>query len=125
MFPFDGPMAVFFIFFFLVFGIIITMFIVTAVRGVSQWRKNNRSPRLTVPAKVVSRRADASMSTHHHGAGAHMHTSRSTWYYATFEFESGDRMEFTLSGEEYGLLAEGDSGRLTFQGTRYISFERE
>lgn len=42
MFPFDGPMAVFFIFFFLVFGIIITMFIVTAVRGVSQWRKNNR-----------------------------------------------------------------------------------
>ena len=27
-------------------------------------------------------------------------------------------------GTEYGMLAEGDSGRLSFQGTRYLSFER-
>ena len=27
-------------------------------------------------------------------------------------------------GLEYGMLAEGDAGRLTFQGTRYLSFER-
>ena len=54
-----------------------------------------------------------------------MHTTSSTWYYATFEFESGDRMELGVSGSEYGMLAEGDSGKLTFQGTRYLSFERE
>lgn len=129
MFPFDGFMSVFFILFFLVFGVILVMFIVTAVRGISQWNKNNHSPRLTVPATVVSKRTDVSTSMHHHGAGAgagmHTHTSHSTWYYATFEFESGDRMEFALSGEEYGLLAEGDRGKLAFQGTRYLSFERE
>ena len=129
MFPFDGFMSVFFILFFLVFGVILVLFIVTAVRGISQWNKNNHSPRLTVPATVVSKRTDISTSMHHHGTGAgagmHAHTSRSTWYYATFEFESGDRMEFALSGEEYGLLAEGDRGKLTFQGTRYLSFERE
>lgn len=28
------------------------------------------------------------------------------------------------SGREYGMLAEGDIGKLTFQGTRYLSFER-
>ena len=40
-------------------------------------------------------------------------------------YTSGDRMELRLSGAEYGMLAEGDRGRLTFQGTRYLSFERE
>ena len=38
--------------------------------------------------------------------------------------ESGDRMELHLSGQEYGLLIEGDRGNLTFQGTRYLGFER-
>lgn len=45
-------------------------------------------------------------------------------YYVTFQFESGDRMEFQVYGSEYGMLAEGDEGKLTFQGTRYLSFER-
>lgn len=52
------------------------------------------------------------------------HTSSSTVYYATFEVESGDRMEFGVPNKEYGLLVEGDRGRLTFQGTRYLGFER-
>ena len=38
--------------------------------------------------------------------------------------ENGERKEFHVSGKEYGLLAEGDSGKLTFQGTRYKGFER-
>ncbi len=48
-----------------------------------------------------------------------------TDYYLTFEVESGDRMEFEVEGEEYGLLAEGDRGILNFQGTRYLGFERK
>ena len=32
---------------------------------------------------------------------------------------------FLVSGTEYGMLAEGDSGELTFQGTRYLNFRRE
>ena len=88
--------------FFIVFGIILIVFVVTFVRGIGEWHKNNNAPRITVPARVAS-----------------------TWYHATFEFESGDRMELGVSGSEYGMLAEGDSGKLTFQGTRYLSFERE
>ena len=34
------------------------------------------------------------------------------------------RSEFHVSGKEYGMLAEGDIGTLTFQGTRYIDFTR-
>lgn len=53
-----------------------------------------------------------------------MHTSTSTSYYITFEVESGDRMELYVSSDEYGLLVIGDYGKLTFQGTRYLGFER-
>ena len=106
----------------IVFLLIIGMFLVTAVRGIGTWKKNNHSPRLDVSAVVVAKRTN--VSHHHHGdSGSHM--SSSTWYYATFQVESGDRMEFSVSGAEYGLLAEGDRGRLSFQGTRYLSFERE
>ena len=53
-----------------------------------------------------------------------MHDSSSTFYYTTFEVESGDRMELAVSGQDFGMLAEGDTGRLTFQGTRFKGFER-
>ena len=106
----------------IVFLLIIGMFLVTAVRGIGRWKKNNHSPRLDVSAVVVAKRTNVS---HHHHGDSSSHMSSSTWYYATFQVESGDRMEFSVSGAEYGLLAEGDRGRLSFQGTRYLSFERE
>ncbi len=99
--------------FVLVFGIII----VAMVRGIGEWNKNNHSPKLTVPATVVAKRSDV-----HRGIET-MHTFTS--YYVTFQVESGDRMEFEVSDMEYGMLAEGDSGELTFQGTRYLNFRRE
>lgn len=43
----------------------------------------------------------------------------------TFQVDSGDRIELSVSGSEYGVLAEGDKGQLTFQGTRYLTFDRE
>lgn len=112
------------IFFIAIFVIVIGTFIVTAVRSVSQWNKNNNSPRLTVTAKVVAKRSDMSVRRHHHANG-HTHRSTSTYYYVTFEVESGDRMELLMDGYEYGMLVEGDCGKLTFQGTRYLGFERE
>lgn len=57
--------------------------------------------------------------THHHDSMS------STRYYVTFQVDSGDRMELPMTGSEYGMLAEGDVGKLTFQRTRYLSFERK
>lgn len=114
--------------FFLVFGIVIVGFIVTAAKGVSTWNKNNNSPRLTVEAIVASKRLDVTHHQHAVGgdpAGAQgFHTSTSTTYFVTFQVRSGDRIEFSVSGSDYGMIAEGDSGELTFQGTRYLKFER-
>lgn len=112
------------ILFLIVFVIVLLTFILTFVRGISQWHKNNQSPRLTVEATVVSRRYDVSHYHHNDNNGAG-HTTSSTWYYVTFQVASGDRMEFSVSGREYGLLAEGDWGNLSFQGTRYLGFQRK
>lgn len=115
--------GIFFGMFFLVFFLVIGMMIFTIIKGVGQWNKNNHSPRLTVPATVVAKRGDVSHH-HHQGAGGVGHTSSSTTYYVTFQVASGDRMELCVGGTEYGMLVEGDCGDLTFQGTRYLGFER-
>lgn len=114
MFFFGGFDIMFSLMFFLVLGIIVFTFI----KGIAQWNKNNHSPRLTVDATVVAKRQN--VSHHHHNN----HISHSTTYYVTFQVESGDRMELHVNGSEYGMLVEGDYGKLTFQGTRYLGFER-
>ena len=128
---FDAGFRLFGIMFTLVFILVFGMFIVIAVKGISQWNKNNHSPRLTVPATIVAKRTNVSHHHHHGGTGMH-HTTHSTTYYVTFQVESGDRMELQMTGQEFGLLIEGDRGmliegdrgNLTFQGTRYLGFER-
>ena len=118
-----GMFNTFGIMFTIVFVLVIGMFIVIAVKGIGQWNKNNHSPRLTVPATVVAKRTN--VSHHRHGGvNDHHHHHTSTSYYVTFQVESGDRMELHVAGTEYGILIEGDSGNLTFQGTRYLGFER-
>ena len=125
MMPFGFGFNLFGILFSLMFLLVFGIFLVTIINGLKQWNKNNHSPRLTVPATVVSKRTNVSHHHHHdHGAGHMGHTSTSTSYYVTFQVDSGDRMELHMTGQEYGMLVEGDRGNLTFQGTRYLGFER-
>ncbi len=105
-----------------VFVIVFGTFIANAVKGVQTWNKNNHSPRLTVEAKVVAKRNHTGVHTT--GTGTHRHRTTTSTYYVTFEVASGDRMELQMSGGEYGFLVEDDVGMLTFQGTRYLGFER-
>ena len=103
---------------FLMFTVV---FIVILVKIIGQWHNNNQSPRLTVEATVVAKRGH---TTHHHDAGNMHHSHSSTTYYATFQFESGDRLELHVPHSQFGYLVEGDRGALTFQGTRFLGFER-
>lgn len=115
------------IMFSVVFILVIGIFIVTIVKGIGEWNRNNQSPRLTVNASVVAKRMDISHHQHPNAgdaSGGHgFHTATSTSYFVTFQVDSGDRMEFHVSGSEYGMLAEGDRGNLSFQGTRYLGFD--
>ena len=111
-----GPPSLF-MFFFIAIGLIIVGFIIFNVaKGVSAWSQNNASPLLTREAVVVAKRSEVS--------GGSGDSSASTWYYATFEFADGSRLELAVRGNVYGLLAEGDRGTLQSQGTRYVDFRR-
>lgn len=110
------------IFFIIIFVIVVGSFIVAAITGVKEWSHNNGQPKLTVNSRIVGKREN--VTHHNHNSGDHMHHTTSTTYYVTFEVESGDRMEFAVSGNQYGMLIEGDKGKLHFQGSRYLGFER-
>lgn len=100
-------------------GVAIIIFggiIFIAMKSIGTWNSNNNSPKLTAPAEVVTKRTKTS--------GGSGDSSASTWYYATFQVDSGDRMELAVNGSQYGMLADGDVGMLTFQGTRFSGFER-
>ncbi|MGD8189929.1 DUF2500 domain-containing protein [Brevibacillus ginsengisoli] len=103
--------------FLLVFGIILSIFLYAIMKGLITWSKNNASPILTVSAKVIGKRTRTS--------GGSGNSSVSTSYYLTFEYDTGERAEFHVSGDEFGLLIEGDTGTLTYQGTRYKGFRRQ
>ena len=108
------------ILFLLVFGASFVMVMISMFKGLKQWNHNNHSPRLTVEAKVVTKR-----TSYRKNGGRDNHMSPGyTTYYVTFEVKSGDRMELSVQGHEYGMLVEGDFGELSFQGTRYLGFER-
>ena len=102
-----------------IFLVVLGMILFTVVSNLRRWSKNKASPRLTVQATVVAKRMNVSR---HHTDNTMARTF--TTYYVTFQVESGDRMELEVDGSDYGMLVEGDTGKLSFQGTRYLGFER-
>ena len=126
---FFDTFSLFQILFYIGFAAVLVIILVQAFRGLKTWNQNNNSPRLSVPASVVAKRTNVSYHRHANAGdatGAHgYHTGSSTTYYATFQVESGDRMEFHINGQLYGMLVVGDHGKLSFQGTRFLNFERQ
>lgn len=120
----DGGMGSTMTIFLVIFGVILAVIIGSRLYI---WNKNNHSPRENGKAKVVTKRMKVSgMGGHRIRTSVMMDTtsSTSTRYFVTFELENGKRLEFSVNDGEYGMLAEGDSGELTWQGTRYLGFER-
>lgn len=106
-----------------VFVLMLGVMIYAVVQAIARKQKNDASPRLTVLARVVSRRQEVTHHARNMNDGVY-HTSSTTRYFVTFQVESGDRLELQLDGSDFGMLAEGDEGRLSFQGTRFLDFQR-
>jgi hypothetical protein len=110
-------------------GIILTIIIIAIVLSVTlaiiNFVKNATSPLLSVQARIIGKRTKVSSSSHAHSSSGHCSGgSVSTYYYLTFETATGERMELRVSDSEYGLLAEGDTGVLNYQGEWYKGFQR-
>ncbi|MNO24808.1 hypothetical protein D3C76_146370 [compost metagenome] len=103
-------------------AVVIGIVAVSAGRGLLQWSRNNSSPIMTIPARIVSKRSEVRQQQLQDDSN---NSRTSTTYYLTYESDSGARMEFKVDGNEYGMSAEGDRGILTYQGTRYHGFQRQ
>ena len=86
-------------------------------KAISTHVRNNNSPVETYNAVVVAKRA--------HVSGGGNDSAASTSYHVTFELEDNTRLELRVRAREYGVMAEGDRGVLTRQGTRFLGFERK
>ena len=120
--------TVFPILFIVVFLLVLGAFVYTIGYSVFRGIKNQKSPELVRTAKVVSKRTEVgSYGSHrHHHQTHHMHTGVRTYtrYFVTFELEDRSREEFQVTDRDFGLLVEGDEGRLFSRGTRFQGFER-
>ncbi|MBO5239718.1 MAG: DUF2500 domain-containing protein [Lachnospiraceae bacterium] len=96
---------------FVIFAMAIGVMIFIFSRVLKQSRDNQKAPELSVYATVVSKRMRV--------------MNEITSYFATFQVDSGDRMEFHLTGNDYAMLAEGDYGQLSFKGTEFLEFVRK
>jgi hypothetical protein len=93
-----------------------------AVQSLVIGLQNSASPAKSYPARVVGKRTETSGHVGYFGSN---YDSVDTYYFVTFEFKNGARREYEVSGEEFGLVLEGDQGFVTAKGSRYEHFERE
>ena len=100
-----------------IFVIVIGTITFTIGRSAREHFRNNSMEEVTIPARIITKRT--------HVWGGHGNTSASTGYYVTFEDDQGNRAEFSVGSSLYGMYAEGDTGMLTHQGTRFLHFERD
>lgn len=97
--------------------LVIGIFLFIIMKSLSVWTSNNNAPIQDRSCKVVAKRIQFS--------GSSGNLSSNTSYYVTFEFEDRSRMELWIGRQQFGYMIEGDTGNLTFQGTRFKEFERK
>lgn len=100
-----------------IFLIIACVIVYVIISGVRTWSSNNAAALLTLHCTVVAKRTQVT--------GGSGDSSATTWYYATFQLDNGERVELNVGGSNYGMLVEDDQGMLTYQGTRFKHFERD
>ena len=113
---FESMMFIMFIF----IAILSIYLIYLIYKNIMQWTKNNASAILSIPAMVVSKHMDIHDYPQENGP-----SYTTTNYFVTFELENGRRVEFKVKSKESRVLVERDVGILTYQGTRFLGFNRE
>ena len=91
-------------------GLLVFMLIVYSVLRAVQNSKDDNEPVETSKAKVVDKPQ----------TGNEIVITAPV----TFELEDGRRVRLSVRGEAFMNLLVGDSGELTWQGSRYIDFKR-
>lgn len=88
----------------------------------ARWKRERSN--LTVEATVAGKRKHTSRQAYCRTCAVQP-SEMVTSFYVTFRLESGDELELQVPEQEFGDLAAGIRGVLSFRGSRYLGFERE
>ena len=103
-------------FFDLLLFILAIIFVVSAgipfLKKMKEKKENSSKAIESKTAKVITKRNSSIMS------------STPNVCFVLFEFEDGNRRELSMNLNVSAIIAENDIGILTFQGTKFINFER-
>ncbi|MEH6936490.1 DUF2500 domain-containing protein [Bacillus sp. JJ664] len=122
MFGFDTDLDAFKIIAFvfpILFIFVFASIFLTLLKVLKQWNDNNKQPKITVPATLITKSTKVIQHKRNHYI-----MPNPTSYLLTFEAESGESIELSVDGLTYGKFSENEIGILTFQGNRLIYFER-
>ncbi len=91
----------------------------TLLKVLKQWNINNKQPKISVSAKLITKTTKVIQQKRNNYI-----IPSPTSYSLTFEVESGECIELHVDGITYGKFIENEIGILTFQGNRFINFDR-
>ncbi len=103
------------------FSIIIGLSLIIVVR---QWWKNKHSPLIVTQATISDKRIEEHYIRSKRSASLGYRTRKVLIYYITFNLEGGEHIELRTNELVYSELENGDYGKLTFKGSKYIGFVR-
>ena len=116
-------------------AIVIVMMIVQFIRMGRQRAANAAAPEVQAQARVIGKRVENLGQSMSGGMPAlpSRHTvvvrmGDDTVYQrnlVSFEQPGGERFEIEVPSEQFGLIAEGDTGTVTMKGTEFVAFARE
>lgn len=104
--------------------VIVGIIVASAVWASVQQSRNDSKPLISEEARVV-KITDRNSGMFVRGGTRYFLNTRKE-YYVTFEsLSNGAQRKFFVPVNGHKIIAEGDVGVLTSQGTRYISFKRQ
>lgn len=95
--------------------ILLAVFIVCGLILARTHAQNNAQPVLTVPVRLIKKKKE-----YHSGTGGRHHASLSLFFLT----ENEEFLDFNVNSFDWEMYNEGDLGNLTYQGFRFIKFER-
>ena len=88
----------------------------------AKW-KNDRLEVLTAAAVVAGKRKHTARQAYCRTCAVQP-SEMVTSFYVTFTPEGGEPLELQVPEQVYEVLSEGDRGSLSYQGTKFLAFER-
>jgi hypothetical protein len=108
--------------------IIIGLFFAAVIGGITYQQiqkmrvsaRNNALPILTSSATLISKRKD--IIAQPPGINPKNQIAPSTTFFASFRLPDSQTVEVQVDNVQFAALTEGEQGRLTYQGTRFLGF---